>query len=1035
MSVHNEISGGVFFHPVVQGEVVNLQLPPAIAPALSGLPPASPAFTGRDAELAAVLADLAPDVRDHPGTAPVAVTAVTAVAGLAGVGKTELAVQAAAKAVHDEGWFPGGVLFVDLFGYDPARRVTPEQALDGLLRAVGVPGEHVPPTVQDRSRLLRSALDALARAGRRVLLVLDNAATAEQVRPLLPADGSTAALVTSRHTLDLDARLHELRVLPDRAGVALLDEVLRRARPGDTRIADAPDDALALAGLCAGLPLALRITAALLADSPARPLASLVQALAAAHTRLDRLRREDRAVRAAFDLSYRALGPAHARLFRLLPLNPGPEVATESAAHLLGEGDDPYPTEELLQDLARAHLVEPGHVWGRWRLHDLVRLHADEHGRAEADADARDAARSRLHRHLAATTRAAGGLLSPYAAPERRFADRGAALDWLDAERGNLIALAVAEPPLGDPGTTVDLAFALSPYLEHRRFFDDWALVASAALTVLHSRRGGAEDAARLMVHLGSALLKLRRFDEAVTVLSEARSILEGLGDSEGAAAGANALGSALAGLRRFGEAVDALTYAADLSRRLGDRRREAGALLNTGGVLHELRRFEEAAETHTRLVAVYRGLGDPHGEAAALNNLGLDLRELRRFEESVEVAERSVRVHREIGDPHGEAMALANHGLALFAVRRFGEAARAQSSAAEVFRDLADPSREAETLGVLTATLRELRRFDEAVDVGGRAVALHREVGDRYGEATASVNLAHVLHDVRRVEESADACARAAASFAELGDRHGEGAALTGLGIALGTAGRPAEAVDAATRGVAAYRAVGDRRGEAIALANVGAVLRGTERSAEAVALCGEAVSILRELGDRHGEATALMTLGVALEQSDRAVEAIEAVRRAVELFRTSADLRGEARASFTAGRLLAEAERYEEAVAVLTAATGAFDLTGDRAGEAGAWADLGSALDAAGRPEEAVPAFGRAAELYEALGDLEGVGGSLSRLGSVLQRLGRFEDASEVFAVAAEAWAENGDEQGGAELRLAAASAHNEGWLRGAE
>ncbi|MFE6872536.1 tetratricopeptide repeat protein [Kitasatospora sp. NPDC057692] len=978
MAVQNEISDSVFFHAVVQGEVVHLRLPPAVAPALSGLPPASPAFAGREAELSAVLADLMPaDAGTRPGT-----VLVTAVAGLAGVGKTELAVQAAARAAREDGWFPGGVLFVDLFGYDPARRVAPEQALDGLLRALGIPGEHIPPDVQDRSRLLRSALAALAQAGRRVLLVLDNAATVEQVRPLLPGDGATTALVTSRHTLALDARLHGLRALSAEAAVDVLDHALRQARPADSRVVDAPEDALALARLCAGLPLALRITAALLADTPTRPVASLVHTLTAAHTRLDRLRREERAVRAAFDLSYRALDEPHARLFRLLPLNPGPDLSTGSAAHLAGDGD-PYATEELLQDLARAHLVEPGQSWGRWRLHDLVRLYADDRGLAEAEADARDEARARLHHHYVTTTQAADTHLSPLADRSPRFADRSEALAWLDAEHANLLALS-------DPGTTVDLAFALAWYLGHRRRLDDLITIDSAALAVLRPISTRRVETARLMTNLATAFCEVRRFEEAAAMAAEALAISRELGDTQGESGGENALGRALVDLGRLEEAVEAHRRSAVLNGRIGDRHGEAVSFVNIGGTLHKLGRFAEAADFQGRSAAVFREMGDPQGEAASLTNLGLSLCRLGRFDEAIDVAARAVATMRAAGDRHGEARALLNIGVALGEVGRFEEAAEAETRAAAVFREFGDVHREAQVLAGLSATLRSLGRLGEAVGAAEQAVAAYREAADAASEAGTLMVLADTLRVLRRFEEAAEACARAGAVYGALGDRRGEAHALTGLGLALGDAQRSAEAIDVTTRALAAHRADGDRRGEARALAALAVAMRAMGRFEEAVAACRESLPILGELGDGRNEAGTSMVLGVVLAEAGRLPEAIEAGSRAAELFRVHGDRHAEGLALSNVARMWQDAERPDEAVAALAGAAAVLAETGDRAAEGVACDDLGRALVEVGRFGEAVGAFTRAVELFGALGDHKAAAHALAGLGAARRRGG---------------------------------------------
>ncbi|MFI6638740.1 AAA family ATPase [Streptomyces sp. NPDC050504] len=515
-TVHNTITDGVVHGPVIQAGDITVRLPRPSPTALSGLPPACGTFTGRDAEVAALLSALAPGAPHRP-------VLVSAVAGLGGIGKTELAVQTATRALRQDGWFPGGVLYVDMLGYDPEHPLAPEQALDRLLRALGTHHEDVPPDLQGRSLLFRSVLSALAADGRRVLLVIDNASDEGQVRPLLPTDGATATLVTSRDTLDVGARLYDLDGLAEDAAVDLLDRALREARgPDDTRVSDAPGDAAAVARLCAGLPLALRITAALLADSPARPLASLAGALAAEHSRLDRLSRRDRTVRAAFDLSYRRLGADHARLFRLLPLNPGPDVSTEAAARL---ADVTAPeAETLLQDLARTHLVEPGPVWGRWRLHDLVHLYAVEQGRALDEGSHRRAALARLHQYYGAVSRDArtvmiGATRPPPRPVSARFAHARLAEEWFAAERLNLINTITAAPPLGNPAVSAVLAALLADYLSWEHLLDDLHTVTGTVRGLADSGRITPGLAARALFHLGHGHRRAGRLNGAVHTL------------------------------------------------------------------------------------------------------------------------------------------------------------------------------------------------------------------------------------------------------------------------------------------------------------------------------------------------------------------------------------------------------------------------------------------------------------------------------------------------------------------------------------
>ena len=367
------VSGGSFGGPVLLGRdftnttfVAQHSAPAPVA--LAQLPALAAGFTGRDGELAQVAGLLDPAV----GAGAVVVSAV---AGLAGVGKTALAVQAA-HAARSSGWFAGGVLFIDLHGYDSSR-VQPGQALDALLRALGVPGEHIPETAEQRAGLYRSVL---AQISGPVLVVADNASAEAQVRPLIPGPGPHRVIITSRHTLaGLGARLLDITVLDRAAAIRLLDQAVRAARPGDDRISGDPVAAGKLAKSCGGLPLALQITAALLVADPMLTAAELAAELADEVRRLETLRYEDGggisapSAAAAFELSYRQLDEDSARMFRLLPADPGPDVSTGAAAELAGW--PAHRTRKALSQLARAHLVEQS-LRSRWRMHDLLRLYA-----------------------------------------------------------------------------------------------------------------------------------------------------------------------------------------------------------------------------------------------------------------------------------------------------------------------------------------------------------------------------------------------------------------------------------------------------------------------------------------------------------------------------------------------------------------------------------------------------------------------------------------------------------------------------------
>ncbi|MFC8368065.1 AAA family ATPase [Streptomyces sp. NPDC057239] len=362
------------------------------------LPPVAAEFTGRAEELDALLAALAPGPGGHT---PVPVTAV---AGLGGVGKTALAVRAAHTA-RERGWFPGGALFVDCHGYDETPAGA-ERLVEALLRALGVAAAHVPTTLDERAGLYRSVLAERARTSGAVLIVVDNASHPGQVRPLLPGHGAHRVLVTSRDTMpQLGAHLLRLDILRPEVARDVLGVALRTAAPADPRVLDAPEATGNLCALCGYLPLALQIAAALLIADPGKPVTELVAELADSATVIDHLDDGERGVRAAFDLSYRRLGPGPSRLFRLLALAPGPETSDEAITVLYGA--DALPRPEL-NVLVRAHLVGPGSVRGYWTMHDLVRAYAlDRVAREESLRAEGTRARARLLAHYQRRSEAA----------------------------------------------------------------------------------------------------------------------------------------------------------------------------------------------------------------------------------------------------------------------------------------------------------------------------------------------------------------------------------------------------------------------------------------------------------------------------------------------------------------------------------------------------------------------------------------------------------------------------------------------------
>ena len=674
--------------------------------ALAQLPALAAGFTGRDAELAQISALL-----DPAGDAGAVV--VSAVAGLAGVGKTALAVQAG-HAARETGWFPGGVLFIDLHGYDDAP-VQPGQALDALLRALGVAAEHIPPTAEERAALYRSAL---AQISDPVLIIADNASAEAQVRPLLPGPGPHRVVVTSRHTLaGLGARLLDVTVLDEEAAVTLLDGALRDARPGDDRIGADRAGAVRLAGICGGLPLALQIAAALLKADPARTVSDLADELGDEVRRLEALRYDDGggtsapSVAAAFELSYRQLDEPAARMFRLLPVNPGPDVSTAAAAALAG-----LPVGEVrrvIGQLVRAHLVEAAAgAAGRWRMHDLLRVYAQQlsHGHRyprrlhlRRRRDGVEQARDRLLGYYLGMSNAAGAHLRalPGMPVPAAFTGRDDALAWLDAERPSLVTAVTMAASTGRDQIALQLPLSLVHYFDWRRRFDDW-LATSMISRDAARRLGDLRHEAAALNNLGVALKDLHRFDEAITAHQDAAAIYRETGERQAEGEALDNLGNALEWVGLFDEAITAHQDAVAIFRETDDRQAEGMALANVGNALRHLGRAEEAVTAHQDAVAIFRLNGDRHSEGLALNNLGNALLALGQAEEAVTAHQDAAAISRETSDQHAEGGALNNLGNALRHLGRAQEAITAHQEAAAIFRETSDQHAESIALANL---------------------------------------------------------------------------------------------------------------------------------------------------------------------------------------------------------------------------------------------------------------------------------------------------------------------------------------------
>jgi DNA-binding SARP family transcriptional activator/tetratricopeptide (TPR) repeat protein len=602
--------------------------------------------------------------------------AVTAVSGMAGVGKTTLALHWAHRVA---GRFPDGQLYADLGGFGPSGTpIEPAAALQGFLDALGVPAERIPRGLQARAGLFRSLA-----AGRRMLIVLDNARDAEQVRPLLPGSPGCRVLVTSRDRLaglvaDGNAGLLVLDVLSKEEAGQLL-----AARLGTARLAAEPGAASELTGLCARLPLALAIAAARAVAYPELPLAALTAELRDAALRLDGLDTGDAAtsVRAVLSWSYRQLPEPAARMLRLLSVHPGPGVTAAAAASLAG-----IPVNQArrtLRVLAAANLITE-YLPGRYALHDLLRAFAAELARAAGHAEEHRAAIRRTLDHYLHTANAASlitGLTTPWErdqvtleAPQpdvspETFAARDQALSWFDAEHALLVRLTRQAAETGFDVHVWQLAHSLEVFFRLQGHWHDH--VATQRIALAAARRLSDQDVqARVHCQLGFALGEGGRFRQARVHLARALELYQALGDQEGQARVRICAGLVWSWQGHYREALAATRAALPpptADEQTADetlsRERRATVLNNLGWFHAQLGELDQARTHCQRALELYRDVGSRYGEAVTLDSLAYICDQAGDHAQAIAHYRLAADLLREIGALHEAAAVLGRLG------------------------------------------------------------------------------------------------------------------------------------------------------------------------------------------------------------------------------------------------------------------------------------------------------------------------------------------------------------------------------------
>nr|WP_052479204.1 BTAD domain-containing putative transcriptional regulator [Kibdelosporangium sp. MJ126-NF4]CEL22956.1 putative regulatory protein [Kibdelosporangium sp. MJ126-NF4]CTQ90095.1 putative regulatory protein [Kibdelosporangium sp. MJ126-NF4] len=773
-------------------------------------------FVGRDEAYEQIIGLLSGDGESGGVGAP-----VVAISGQPGVGKTALAVQAAHRL---RAQFPDGQLFVDLLGNALDRELTPEQVLGRFLQAFGLKPEQLP---DDHNGLVGAYRTLLA--DRRVLVVLDNAVSATQVRSLLPSMPGSAALVTSRKTLRGlaalgGAKLVNLDVLAPEQSLALLNTIVGQdhARPD-------PDALEEIARLCGHLPLALRIAGANLLLRDDDSMQAYVTDLRHGN-RLTALEIEDdpsAAVRAVFDLSYLTLKPEAARLFRLLGLVPGPDFSQHAVAVLARLADDR--TEKLLSELATASLIQRISTH-RFRFHDLLRLYSQERCQMEENADESNNARARLFAFYVRRLDAIADVLYgtwvrlprtelEESLPSPSFADSAAAVEWMDQEGPNVIAAILYASGNGPKHAAWHLVESLHAYLMTRGHYRAEGLVAARA-ALQAARAAGEPGAAAAMHHvIGAIYLRVHELGKAMEHLLAELDAYTRSGSQEGRARAMISVGTVYQVDGKLRAAAEEIERGVQLAQEHGYASVRLYGLINLGVIEEQRGRLDRAEQyAHEALALI------PFGPSASVegtprDSLGHILVHQGRYNEAIVQYDKALACYRESGTRHYEAETL--RGLA-DANRLAGDHAASLEHAREALA-LSEQSGveqdQVDALVTLSATHQGMGHVDDASACARKALEMSRRLSYLPGEISALLRLASQSRE-RGNQTTATEHATTAAELSRKAERLGFEARSERLLAWLAYDARDlAAARDHAERALAVNRSVGAHFGQAQAL------------------------------------------------------------------------------------------------------------------------------------------------------------------------------------------------------------------------
>ncbi len=733
-------------------------------------------FTGRTAELARLTATLA-DAASRGG-----VVGVHAIGGMAGIGKTTLVVHAAHQLA---GQFPDGQIFLPLHAHTPGQRpVDPADALASLLLAAGISAQAIPPGLEPRAGRWRDYL-----AGKKVLLVLDDATGHEQVRPLLPGTAGSLVLITSRRRLTAleDAGVISLDTLPPEEAADLMARLADRPdiEPGDGGIAE-------ITRLCGYLPLAIGMLARQLYHHPAWTAGGLAAELAVARDRLELMHAENLSVAAAFDLSYEDLTAGQRQLFRRLGLHPGPDIDTYAAAAL--NGTSLATARRHLEALYDQHLIsEP--TPSRYRLHDLIREHAQTLAATDDPATNETAAGRLLDYYLHTALAASEQIPSPNWTPAATVlppaeplgcaplvSTQQQAAAWLENERANLHAAVSYAAASGWPIPTVLIPMAIANFLHVRGHWDQSIALHQTAL-VAARQAGDRLGEGWALNWMASTQILTRDFTAAEAALQQALALLDDLGDHGGQGDALNGLGTVHWLTGDYPAAVARHQQALELFRSLGHQRGQAQALNGLGAVRCMTGDYAAASTYHQQALDLFRAISHQHGQSEALTHLGTVQRLTGDYPAAAASFRLAQTLNHDLDDRYKDAWIRSELGVLHRLTGDYLAAATNDQRALEQWRSLGERSGQAHALNELGLVQQLTGDYPAAEASHQQALRLFRGLGQRHEQAEALNSLGELSSRSAGSQQAGDYYNQALAIARGVGAPLEEARALEGIG------------------------------------------------------------------------------------------------------------------------------------------------------------------------------------------------------------------------------------------------------------